>query len=71
MAEAIVALALGSNLFGGRRSSCSKFFYFQVFAVGLGVGTIFALPLNERITLMITGGRIAAYRAVLLWFQTR
>ena len=48
-----------------------NYFYFQVFVVGLGVGTIFALPLNERVTQMITGGRFAAYRAVLLWFQTR
>jgi len=46
-------------------------FYFQIFVVGLKVGTILAWPLNALITLMLAGGGFAAWMAVLLWCEIR
>lgn len=46
-------------------------FYFQIFVIGLKVGTILAWPLNALITLMLVGGGFSAWMAVLLWCEIR
>lgn len=46
-------------------------FYFQIFVIGLKVGTILAWPLNALITLMLVGGGFATWMAILLWYEIR
>lgn len=46
-------------------------FYYEIFVVGLRVGTVLIWPLNALITLMLVGTGFAVWIAIIIWNELR